>query len=76
MCGRFQSAIDSVLGNIGAPLRVGDELEDVDEDELQVPDGEQEHSTEDGVGPLSLERIPSQSEREGVNEGEISEVQF
>ena len=70
--GRFQSAIDSVLGNIGAPLRVGDEPEDGDEDELRVPDGEREHSTEDGAVPLSLERTQSQSEREAINEGEIS----
>ena len=32
--GRFQSAIDSVLGNIGAPLRVGNDPEDGEEDEL------------------------------------------
>ena len=31
--GRFQSTIDSVLGNIGAPLRVDVDPEDEEEDE-------------------------------------------
>ena len=39
--GGFLPAIDSVLGNIGAPLRVGDEPEDGDEDEGdEVPEGD------------------------------------
>ena len=38
--GRFQSATDSVWGNIGAPLRVGDDAEDGGRDELQTPNGE------------------------------------
>ena len=75
--GRFQTAIDSVLGNIGAPLRVGNEPEDRDEDVLEVPysSGEREHynNTEDGVDPLGLERTRSRSEQEAVNGGEISE---
>ena len=51
--GRFQTAIDSVLGNIGAPLRVGDnEPEGGDGGGLQVPDGEREHRTEDGLDTL------------------------
>ena len=61
--GRFQTAIDSVLGNIGAPLRVGNDPEDGEEYEVQnpMPVEDREHSVEDGVDPLSLEG--AQSER-------------
>ena len=45
--GRFQSGIDSVLGNIGAPLRVGHDLEDREEDAL--PSGERKYPAEDGA---------------------------
>ena len=73
---RIQSAIDSVLGNIGAPLRVGGELEnDEEDDKLQALNGEREYSPEGGADPLNLERTWSQSEREAINEGEISEFQ-
>ena len=54
--GRFQTAIDSVLGNIGAPLRVG---EDEEPEEDESPSGE----LEDDVVPPSAD---------AVNEGRIS----
>ena len=59
IAGRFQSSIDSVLGNIGAPLKVGDEPEDdgcYDDEQFQVTSGEREHSAECAEDPLSLER--------------------
>ena len=73
---RFHSAIDSVLGNIGAPLRGGDDPEDGDDDEPQVPNGKGEHrdSTEDRADPLSPEITWSRS-KQAVNEGGISEFQ-
>ena len=71
---RFHSAIDSVLGNIGAPLRGGDDPEDGDDDEPQVPNGKGEYrdSTEDRVDPLSPETTRSRS-NQAVNEGGLSE---
>ena len=67
IAGGFQSAIDSVLGNIGAPLRVD---VDPEEDEVQNPIlvEDREHSVEDGVDPPSLEG--AQSERDAANEGQ------
>ena len=63
IAGRFQSGVDSVLGNIGAPLRVGDGLDDGEEDELI--NGSYEHSARGGMGHLRLEI--TKSEREAVN---------
>ena len=72
IAGRFQSGVDSVLGNIGAPLKVGYDLEDGEGDEHEVNRGKREHCAEDGVDPLSLGSDGTQSEREVVNEGQIS----
>ena len=49
IAGGLQPGIDSVLGNIGAPLRVGDDQEDEEEDEF--PSEDREHTT--GMDPLS-----------------------
>ena len=42
---------------------MGNGPEDGDEEEHQVPIGEQEHNTEGGVEPLSLEMIQNRSEK-------------
>ena len=56
---RFQSAIDSVLGNIGGPLRVSDDLEDGEEDEVQAAAGEGDRfeRADEGVDPLNMEAV-------------------
>ena len=67
--GRFQSGIDSVLGNIGAPLRVGDDSEYEEDDKF--PSRGKERSTEGGVNLPSQER--ARSEGEAVDEGKASD---
>jgi len=64
----FQSRIDSMLGNLGAPLKVGGGLEDEEMKSLQV---EQfgEHSAENGVDPPSASLEGAVSEREAATEG-------
>ena len=49
-------------------MRVSDDPEDGEKDEIQnpMPAGDREHSVEDGLDPPSLEG--AQSERDAVNE--------
>ena len=62
IAGTFQSRINSMLGNIGAPLRVGDDLEDGEKDEIQnqMPVGDHKHSIELREDPLCLEGAQSE----------------
>ena len=56
-------------------MRIGDDQEEGEEDEVQnpMPLGDREHSVEDGVDPPSLEA--TQSARDAVNKEQADEEQ-